>query len=527
MKFLKHAVIDERRRYYLPIQKILRVEGDIQNSSQLIGNQEIQMFCGYGGERTIIPPNGSIYVDFGMSIHGGVRIIGRAKAGKVNLRFGESVSELLGEANQDHSIINTDLAIPYMGMYEFGSTVFRFVKLTNLSENELCLVNLIAVALESDLEVTGSFECSDARLNQIWKTAIRTLHLCLQDYIYDGSKRDRLIWMGDMHPELRGIFCAYSDYSLVKKSFEYKIKDTPLDKPMNGIWTYSCWFIICLYDYYMASGDKEFLLKHKDYICHVIKQYAEFIAPDGAEIIPDWKFLDWPNEDNPKAKHAGIQALLIWMLESGAKIFEVFNEDNSYLLTQVKLLRKHIPDCDGRKAPAALQSIIKLADRRDILENNPYSGVSTFYGFYMLLAKETVPALDLIRKYWGTMLDYGATTFWEDFDLNWVKNASRIDEFPIEGKDDLHADFGNYCYKGLRHSLSHGWSCGPAPFLSERVLGVKFLEPGGSLIEVKPDLGDLEYAKGKIPCAYGLIEVEAHRNGELKINLPDGVRLKS
>lgn len=43
---------------------------------------------------------------------------------------------------------------------------------------------------------------------------------------------------------------------------------------------------------------------------------------------------------------------------------------------------------------------------------------------------------------------------------------------------DLHADFGAYCYKGLRHSLSHGWSCGPAHFLSERVLGVSFPEPG-------------------------------------------------
>lgn len=26
------------------------------------------------------------------------------------------------------------------------------------------------------------------------------------------------------------------------------------------------------------------------------------------------------------------------------------------------------------------------------------------------------------------MLDLGATTFWEDFDINWKKNAARIDE---------------------------------------------------------------------------------------------------
>ena len=526
MKFFEHAIKDERRRYYLPIQKILKIADGVLNSERLIGNNDVQARCHYVNEMTIIPPQCSIYVDFGMAIHGGVRIVGRVKEGRINLRFGESVSELIGEANQDHSVINTELDLPYIGMYEFGSTVFRFVKLTNLSKEPLGLLNLIAVALESDLEVTGSFECSDEKLNQIWKTAIRTLHLCLQDYIYDGAKRDRLVWMGDMHPELRGMFCAYSDYSLARKSLEYMIKNTPIDKPMNGIWTYSCWFIICLYDYYMASMDKEFLLEYKDYIQGVVENYAQFVGDDGAEIIPDWKFLDWPNEDNPQSKHAGIQALLIWMLESGAKIFKILGEDDLPLLQKIELLRRHVPDCDNRKAPAALQTITHLADRRDVLESEPFKDVSTFYGFYMLLAKDTVPALNLIRKYWGAMLDYGATSFWEDFDLDWVKNACRIDEFPIEGKADLHADFGNYCYKGLRHSLSHGWSCGAAPFLSERVLGVKFLEPGGSLIEVKPDLGDLEYAKGKIPCAYGLIKVEAYRNGEVKVITPPEVKVK-
>ena len=525
MKFLDHAIKDNRQRYYLPVNKVLRADGGVTNYERLIGNNDVQIRCHNVGEMTILPTGGSLYVDYGMAIHGGVRIVGRAKSGKVNLRFGESVSELIGEANQDHSVINTVLDLPYIGMHEFGSTVFRFVKITNLSEEPLVLFNLIAVALESDLEVTGSFESSDERLNQIWKTAIRTLHLCLQDYIYDGSKRDRLLWVGDMHPEFRGMFAAYSDYSLIRKSLDYMIQTTPVGNPMNGIWTYSCWLIICFYDYYMATGDKDFLLKHKDYICQVINQYAEFVAPDGAEVMPDWKFLDWPNEDNPKSKHAGIQALLIWMLENGAKIFTVFEMDNLQLLKKVELLRTHVPDCDNRKAPAALQTIVKLADRKDVLETNPFAGVSTFYGFYMLLAKETVPALNLIRKYWGAMLDFGATSFWEDFDLAWIENSNRIDEFPIEGKTDLHADFGNYCYKGLRHSLSHGWSCGPAPFLTERILGVKFLEPGGRVVEVKPDLGDLEYAKGKVPCAYGLIEVEAYKNGEVQIKLPDGVRL--
>ena len=70
-------------------------------------------------------------------------------------------------------------------------------------------------------------------------------------------------------------------------------------------------------------------------------------------------------------------------------------------------------------------------------------------------------ALNDIRIFWGAMLDLGATTFWEDFNLDWVNNASRIDELVPEGKKDVHGDYGAYCYLGLRHSFCHGWASGP------------------------------------------------------------------
>ena len=121
------------------------------------------------------------------------------------------------------------------------------------------------------------------------------------------------------------------------------------------------------------------------------------------------------------------------------------------------------------------------------------------------------------------MLDFGATTFWEDFDLTWTRNAGRIDELPQPGKDDLHADFGNFCYKGLRHSLCHGWAAGPAPFLSERVLGVRFLEPGGRRIEVAPELGGLEFVSGVVPSAFGPIRVTADAGGEVEVKAGENI----
>jgi alpha-L-rhamnosidase len=36
-----------------------------------------------------------------------------------------------------------------------------------------------------------------------------TVHLCMQDYLWDGIKRDRLVWIGDMHPEVSTINAVF------------------------------------------------------------------------------------------------------------------------------------------------------------------------------------------------------------------------------------------------------------------------------------------------------------------------------
>jgi len=184
-----------------------------------------------------------------------------------------------------------------------------------------------------------------------------------------------------------------------------------------------------------------------------------------------------------------------------------------------------------------LKVLAELASAKEIneeiLAKNPYNDVSTFYGYYVLEARAKAGdyqgAMDLIKKYWGGMLDMGATTFWEDFDISWMENATRIDELPQNGKKDIHKDFGNYCYKGLRHSLCHGWAGGPTAWLSEHVLGFKPLAPGFKKIQVAPELGDLKWARGTIPTPYGIVEAihERKSDGEIysKVTAPDIIEI--
>ena len=105
------------------------------------------------------------------------------------------------------------------------------------------------------------------------------------------------------------------------------------------------------------------------------------------------------------------------------------------------------------------------------------------------MAGDYTGAMDDICRYWGGMLDLGATTFWEDFDIAWLENAARIDELVPAGKVDVHRTYGDYCYKGLRHSFCHGWASGPTAWLTEHVLGVTIVEPGCRVIRIDPHLG--------------------------------------
>lgn len=181
----------------------------------------------------------------------------------------------------------------------------------------------------------------------------------------------------------------------------------------------------------------------------------------------------------------------------------------------------------------ALASLGKTQGYGKTISENGADGFSTFYGYYMLEALAAAgryeEAMKIISDYWGGMLDLGATTFWEDLTFSDLARSSRIDEFLPEGAYDIHADGGNYCYKGLRHSFCHGWASGPTAWLSRHVLGIEPVGVGFSTVRIRPNLGNLEWAEGTFPTPKGVIKVRHERdgNGEIKsqITLPDGVKM--
>ena len=214
--------------------------------------------------------------------------------------------------------------------------------------------------------------------------------------------------------------------------------------------------------------------------------------------------------------------------EKAAYLFEQADDDeySAFCKEKAALLAKHVPSPNGSKQAAGLMGLYGLGDcnllNKDVIAPGGAHGYSTFLGWATLavkaMANDMPGALEDMKAYWGKMLELGATTFWEDFNLDWTENAYGIDELVPEGGNDIHAHHGAYCYKGLRHSLCHAWASGPAPFLIEYVLGIKPLDPGCSVCTITPDLGDLEWAEGSFPTPYGKISVRHERTPEGDIN---------
>lgn len=477
----------------------------------------------------------SVLLDFGTGIYGGIEITApsreRQKTVRLRVRLGESVSEAMSEAEclttldepmltatNDHSLRDYILELPYMGSVEVGNSGFRFARIDLVEENETVPIRSVrGVMRYRDIPYTGSFRCSDPRLNDIWDTGAYTVHLCMQDYLWDGVKRDRLVWLGDMHPELMTVNAVFGQNPVVPRSLDFARDNTPLPGWINGIPSYSMWWILCQRDLYLYGGDLYYLSQQRDYMRGLFRQLAAGL--DGKrENLEGWRFLDWPTARMPEVIHAGYQSMLRMSLEAGIEVGrwlgdrEMEDECRALLVT----IDGYVPPHADNKQAAALLAVSGLEPAARMAHTVVADGgperFSTFYGYYMLEAMAAggmyEEAMEIISQFWGAMLDLGATTFWEN--LEWAdvgKGPARIDEVVPAGKFDIHAQAGDHCYTGLRHSLCHGWASGPTPWLSRHVLGIEPLEPGCKKVRIVPNLGKLEWVEGSFPTPYGPIRV--------------------
>ena len=379
----------------------------------------------------------------------------------------------------------------------------------------------------------GAFACSDDQLTAIWMRSAYTLRLCMQEFLVDGLKRDRMPWVGDLALSVLANGYTFADDTIVTRTLTALYGEGVGRSHLNGIVDYSLWWPIALAQQQRLSGALARTAEHQERLRRLLADLLARCTPDG--LLPakpgDWVFIDWVALRKDGVVTA-VQVLWRWALLSIASLLadpvaqKTARAQAARVTTALRrawtaqgyrmLVDRDSPLCrhatllavmaDGLPAGGRVAARNLLAGDHRPAVGTPYMGA--FQAAALAKLGDSATALAQIRATWGGMLDQDATTFWEAYD-------------PAHSGDQHWAFYGRTFGK----SLCHAWGSGPAALLPQILLGVRPLSDGWTRIALAPRLLDLAWVCATIPTPLGDLEVEARAGTAPVVRLPPGASI--
>ncbi|MBM4149845.1 MAG: hypothetical protein FJ224_12515 [Lentisphaerae bacterium] len=445
-----------------------------------------------------------------------------------------------------------------------GRRAFRYVHIRlEQPEARLRLHSLRFTLVHYPVQERGAFWSSDARINQIWDLCRYTTKLCMQTFYEDGIKRDGLLWVSDYRQQFLSNWTPFGDAALARRSLVmfaasqmsngfipacaaaaggHQHNDGGHHYPegvsyMPGIpFTfgtakcllvhYSSDYLSCLLDYVLHTGDAALLEIVWPTVERLLAAHETYVYEDNKNFVTEW---------NGWRSLGTLLAQVITGLRAGARLASLHGDAavgaRCAALAdklQQRLWNEHFDNAAGyfTDAPGAsangvggmhvntfavISGAVDRARGRQIIEKaiaagarqGEWSGVRMWQHAGEFEVGLADVALAGMRKFWGFMLDHGATTGWESSDLkpdgNWRK--------PLI-------------------SRCHGWGGTACHLLSRYVLGVKPTAPGFGRVSLMPQLGDLQWAEGVVPTPRGDIRIELDAKTGGKAIVPSGIAVE-
>jgi alpha-L-rhamnosidase len=506
---------------------------------------------------------GNLIVDFGQNLTGWTKLEIQGKKGaSLKIRHGEMLNEdgSLYTANLAAAIQEDDYILSgKQDVFEPSFTYhgFRFIEVSGLDQ-ALNKKMISALAVASDPEITGVFECSNPKLNQLWHNIVWTQRNNMTSVPTDCPQRDeRMGWMGDAQ-----VFCQTSMFSMDMAAFYTKwIKDIRdaqsergtfpdiaphANKPDIRFSNAPAWAdagVIVPWRMYQNYGDKEILLGHYD----AMKRYLENITRENPDHL--WlndvgnNYGDWLNANTIIAegysnlrgevpKDVFATAFYANSVKIFAKIAVVLDKKEDAKTYQVlyenirNKFNEEFVDENGR-IKGNTQSAYALALNFDLLPKEKQTfafehliecieeydyRISTGFVTTIMLMKELVRrgrvdiAYNLIESErfpsWIYSIDQGATTIWERWD-GYVK--------------------GRGFQSPSMNSFNHYSIGAVGEWMYKIILGINPSDehPGFKHFTIKPQPGgSLTWAKGSYKSINGLISSEWRKDkGQLKLDV--------
>lgn len=454
------------------------------------------------------------------------------------LYVGESMAEVSNEdvSNQEQS---TELGLEKSsgnGQQIFitkNDVAFRYARIVfdwNEESNNNIFPSLYCRATFHPVQYKGAMACSDETLTRIWYHAAYTLRLCMNDFILDGMKRDRLPWAGDLIVSLLSNAFVFADKNIVAKTLTVLGRAGISESHINGFADYSLLWIICHDFYQLYFGDYGFLRREWSRI----KQSMDIIIGSCKDsgFLPaeqDNIFIDWVTSFDKTIPLQIIYWKALGCASALAKRMNISSLAESWFNLQERV-KEMILDIYWNQSgsgilPPRHACILAAAwgfplpDKEYIAQalmgdtimpptGTPYMKIFECLAFSRL--GRSCESLQKMQQYWGGMIDCGATTFWEAYEPSETINA-----------------VSSFYNRPFGRSMCHAWGAGPCHFIPEALFQIRPTSDGWKTWECccpsVPKMIDFMYLT--IPTPYGDIELELTKT-VFSITVPDGATMK-
>jgi alpha-L-rhamnosidase len=475
-------------------------------------------------------------VDFSQNFAGFVRLnLDTSPGRRITLRF----SEVL---NEDESLYTDNLRMAratdtYIAKGvenevwepQFTYHGFRYVEISGLEE--IKEETLTAVSINSLVEQTGRFDCSDVMLNKLYECILWNQRSNYIDIPTDCPQRDeRFGWTGDAVSFFKTSAYNYDVAAFYSKWFtdlfdaQKPDGSLPPFAPLPEMGVGPVYFnsagwadagVITPYLFYQFYDDKKIL--HRYY--PKMKMFLDKLE----QLSNNYKLLeygygDWLSSGKETSRSFIATAYFAYdcfLMEKISRVLEQNEEAEYYknLFMKIRLaFRNEYLDQDGQlkestQTAAVLALYFNLLDQEERekaanflvqdIEEKDYHITTGFLGLTFLLPLlSTLNKNDIAWKIltnktfpsWFFMIQNGATTLWERWDSY----------HPERGFFDPTMNSFNHCSLGCI-----------GEWLYSDIGGIKAIEPGFRKIEIKPFLPqDLEYARTSFKSIYGVIRSE-------------------
>lgn len=358
----------------------------------------------------------------------------------------------------------------------------------------------------------GDFICGDKRIEKIWRIGRDTLRRCRRTFFVDGLKRDRHPWAADLVTSMMAEAYTFGDPEPVKRHLEAVASADPGEGQVNGIISYSLWWVIGHDLFQRYFGDLDFLKLHYPKIRSRIEELVRHEDERGF-LVRDlgWDFMDWTDSDSGELKSEITRQIIYYgalnaAVRMGRRLGDM--EDVCAWERRAERLRHEILTIgmDQTRHARILAILFELVDKqaqrnyaREIVFGGFPPTVTPYFSAYevMALAKagEVAAAMKKFESVWGAMTDAGVDAFWEGWN----------------GKEEGAARY-RYYGRPFGKSLCHAWSTGPAFLIPGVFLGVRPASDGWKTYDVKPLIPSLtRQAVVTIPSPQGSLRVDLGR----------------